>query len=86
MTKERETTAQPYRDYILSICDGMPVNDRQVFEAKLMEAAWPASERQPQNDRAATPADCLRLELGENFEVRELPDEPGTIEVHRLKA
>lgn len=81
MTGERKTTGQPYRDYILSICDGMPTDDRQVFEAKLMEAAWPASER-----KADTAAGCLHAELGEGFEVRELPDEPGTIEVHRVKA
>ena len=81
MTAERESTGQPYRDYILSVCDGMPINDRQVFEAKLMEAAWPASDR-----KAGTPGGCLRTELGESFEVRELPDEPGAIEVHRLKA
>jgi len=81
MTSEREPTGQPYRDYIFSVCDGMPINDRQVFEAKLMEAAWPASDR-----KADTPAKCLRADLGEDFEVRELPNEPGTIEVHRLKA
>lgn len=80
MTKERATTGQPYRDYILSVCDGMPIDDRQVFEAKLMEAAWPASDRE-----AKTPAEGLRADLGESFEVRELPDEPGTIEVHRAK-
>lgn len=86
MTTERETTGQPYRDYILSVCDGMPIDDRQVFEAKLMEAAWPASDRKALNDKADTPTDCLRADLGEHFEVRELPDEPGTVEVHRLKA
>lgn len=81
MTRERATTGQPYRDYILSVCDGMPIDDRQVFEAKLMEAAWPVSDR-----KGDTPAACLHADLGEDFEVRELPDEPGTIEVHRLKA
>lgn len=86
MTTERETTGQPYRDYILSVCDGMPADDRQVFEAKLMDAAWPASDRKARNDKVDTPAGCLRVDLGEGFEVRELPDEPGTIEVHRLKA
>ncbi|WP_424630360.1 hypothetical protein [Bradyrhizobium sp. SYSU BS000235] len=86
MTKEREATSQPYRDYILSICDGMPVNDRQVFEAKLMEAAYPSLGRETHNDEAATPSQCLHTDLGANFEVRELPDEPGTTEVHRVKA
>lgn len=80
MTEEPEATNSPYRDYILDICDEMPPDDRQVFEAKLMDAAWPASER-----GANTPAACLAAELGEDFEVRELPDEPGTIEVHRVK-
>jgi hypothetical protein len=81
MTGERKPTGSPYRDYILSICDGMPADDRQVFEAKLMDAAWPASER-----GTDTPAKRLAADLGEDFEVRELPDEPGTIEVHRVKA
>lgn len=86
MTTERAATGQPYLDYILSICDDMPVSDRQVFEAKLMDAAYPASDRKARNDAAATPAHCLGADLGDDFEVRELPDEPGTTEVHRLKA
>ena len=34
-----------YRDYILSICREMPIDDHQIFDAKLMDAAWPASDR-----------------------------------------
>jgi hypothetical protein len=68
-----------YRGYILGICREMPINDHQVFDAKLMEAAWPASDRE-----ANSPADCLRADLGSGFEVRELADEPGAVDVHRL--
>jgi hypothetical protein len=57
----RETTGQPYRDYILSVCDRMPINDRQVFDAKLMDAAWPATDRDTD-----TAAECLRADLCES--------------------
>jgi hypothetical protein len=58
----------------------MPLDDHQIFDAKLMDAAWPASGRE-----ANTPADCLRADLGSGFKVDELADEPGAVDVHRLR-
>ena len=69
-----------YRDHVLSICGEMPIDDHQIFDAKLMDAAWPASHR-----AANTPADCLRADLGTDFKVSELADEPGAVDVHRLR-
>lgn len=81
MNRQGMNKATPsYRDYILSICGEMPVDDHQIFDAKLMEAAWPAPDR-----KAKPPADCLRADLGSGFNVRELADEPGAVDVHRLR-
>ncbi len=75
-----DKTVRSYRDYVLSICGEMPIDDHQIFDAKLMDAAWPVSDR-----AAKTPADCLRADLGTGFKVDELADEPGAVDVHRLR-